>query len=225
VVFLELGYRLLAEAFIKQRRLEDAYMVLDKLSTSTGKSILLRELRNNAARSGNLDMFQKTSRIAGLDASDISDLASILLINVINNKLSAAIEVINLLPEGEMKQHLIIASILCFAQKGSIIACEKISEASNIPLSKEQALIAKINAVREGWISDAERAAELAGVELSQDDYKIMMIANKDKGLLLDAQEAAKRAGEEIDDMVLITLLLSGVTSNRESVWDIAEMI
>lgn len=222
---MELGYRLLAEAFIRQKRLDDAFSVLDKVPDFSGKSILLNEIRNNAVKTGNLDLYKKVSRVLYVGEYDFGDLASMLLTNVISKKLGPTIEIINMLPSGEIRDHLIITSIIFFAQHGSIIACEKIADACELDLTKDQALIAKTNAIREGWISDAQRAAEITGVKLTKQDYKIMMIANKDKGLLFDAQEAAKRAGEELDEMALITLLLSGVHNNRESVWQIAEMI
>lgn len=221
---MERGYELLAEAFVREKRLEDAFTATMKLSNGKAKQYLLREIRNASVKRGNLSLFRQASKMAGLNSNDESDMATMLLANLEVNNIEVIAELFNLIPESSLKEHLETTVIIELAYKGLMIACERIANVCNIELTKDQARIAKINAIREGWIADAERAAEIAGDELTEEDYTVMFIANKDKGLLYEAQEVAKRAGIVLDETALTSLLLAGVRHNRGSAWDAAEM-
>jgi hypothetical protein len=221
---LKRGYELLAEAFIREKRIDDAFTATLKVSEGKAKQYLLREIRNSSVKQGNLNLYRQASEMAGLNGNDKSDIATMLLANLDKNNIEALAELFNLLPDNPTKEHLKTTAIIELAYKGLTIACERIAKVCNIELSKDQARIAKVNAIREGWITDAERAAEMAGEELTKEDYTVMFIANKDKGLLFEAQEAVKRAGIELDEPALVAILLAGVRQNRGSVWDVAEM-
>jgi len=216
---------LLAEAFIRERRFDDAFEAAKKLPEGANKAIILREIRNNAVTVGKLALYQETSRILGLDEANPEDLATMLLVNVERQAIDEIEKIFNLLPENETKQNLLTTTVLELAYRGNMVACERVAKVCDIRLTKDQAAIAKVNAVRNGWLYDAERAAAVLGRELTKEEYTEMFVANKDKGLLFEAQEAAKRAGIEIDEAALVALLLAGVRYNRKRVWDVAEML
>jgi len=222
---MELGYRLLAEALIREGRYDDAFEAAKRLPETPHKKSILREIRNEAVKVGGFELYQETSRMLGLDDKNPEDLGEMILVNVEKNNTDPIVKMFALLPESESKQHLFITVIITFAHHGHMVACERIAKACNIALTKYQATTAKINAIRNGWIHDAERAVEFLGAELTKEEYMEIFIANKDKGLLFEAQESAKKAGIEIDKATLETLLLAGVKYNRKSMWDVAEML
>lgn len=222
---MEFGYRMLAEAFLREGRFDEAFEAVSKLPAGKDKTLLAREVRNDSVKSGRLGLYQKASRMIGLDDKNPQDLAIMLSVNINNQALDNMIEIIDLLPDNEIKQELITTAIIESAFRGRIVVCEKLAEKRGTTLTTEEAMIAKEAALREGWISDAERASEMAGVELSKEEYTLMFIANKDKGLLREARETAKRAGIELDVDSLTAILLAGVKNNRGTVWEIAEML
>ncbi|HZD58825.1 MAG TPA: hypothetical protein VE439_00015 [Anaerolineae bacterium] len=222
---MELGYRLLAEALVREEQLDDVFEATIKLPEGDDKTRLLREIRNNAVKDGRLGLYQRASRMIGLDDKNPQDLAIMLYINIENQVLDRMLDIIDLLPENETKRNLITTAIVESVFRGHIILAEKLAEKRGRGLTREEAMIAKEVAVREGWITDAERAAKVAGVELGPEDYMTMFIANKDKGLLSEAREAAKRAGAELDQDSLTTLLLAAVRNKSATMWEIAEML
>lgn len=222
---MQRGYRLLAEASIREERLDDAFKAAKKLPEEPHKKTILREIRNGAVKIGDFELYQESSRMVGLDDKDPEDLGEMILVNVERDNLDPVAKMFALLPEDENKQHLFTTVIITFAHHGHMVACERIAKVCNIALTKYQATMAKVNAIRNGWIYDAERAARVLGAELTKEEYMELFVANKDKGLLFEAQESAKKAGIEIDKPVLEALLLAGVKNNRRSVWDVAEMI
>lgn len=220
---MNLGYSVLAEGFMRKGQYENALNAVKKLPEGQSKNILLREIRNEATKSGNLELYQKTSELLGMAVNDPTDLSIMLLVNVRRQSLKDMIMILDLIPEGEMKSNLINTAIIEILDKGSIIVAERLAEKYNRSLTRDEALIAKAASVREGWISDAERAAKIAGVELDKNDYIIMHVANKDKGLLNEALLTAEKAGLEIEWLSWNAILLAALRYDRSSVWEIAE--
>jgi hypothetical protein len=220
---VNLGFSVLAEGFMRKGQYENALDATKKLPEGEGKNILVREIRNEATKSGNLELYQEASRLLGMPINEPTDLSIMLLANVRKQSLKDIVMVLDLIPEGKMKIELINTAIIETLDKGSIIIAERLAEKYNRALTKDEAMIAKEVSVREGWISDAERAAKIAGVELSKNDYIIMHVANKDKGLLNEALLTAEKAGLEIGWSSWNALLLAALRHDRSSVWEIAE--
>lgn len=221
---MELGYTILAEAFLRGSQLDEALRAANNLDESHRKSVLLREIRNSAIQEGRLDIHQTTSDMLGIDSRNPEDLATMFLANVDKQSLDNMIKVIDLLPEDKTKESLLTTAIIESAYRGHIVICERLAEKRGKKLEKHEAMIAKAACERQGWIHDAKRAAEVAGVDLSREDYRVMFVANKDKGLLNETLESAKFADEELTEDVWSALLLAAVLNNRANVWDIAGM-
>lgn len=222
---MKLGYTILAEALIRKRDYRGALKAAENLPKGKGKDIILDEIRNGSVKAGDIEIYQKTSRMRGLPDSDEIDLTAMFLINIDNQDLDVMVRILDMLPDSAAKGKLIDTAIIESANKGHIIICERLAEKRGRDLTKDEALLAKLIAVREGWIYDSERAAKIAGVEVTKQDYMTMFVANKDKGLLSEMLEIGERAGIELDPDSMSGLLLAAIQFNRETVWKIAEML
>jgi hypothetical protein len=103
---MERGYELLAEAFVREKRFNDAIKAVKKLSNGKPKQDLLREVRNNAVKTGNLSLYRQTSEMAELSHDDQGDIATMLLANLDKADIEALIELLSLMPENSLKEHL-----------------------------------------------------------------------------------------------------------------------
>lgn len=216
------GYKLLAEAFIRNKELDDALKATEKIEDETYRKLLYREIQNNAVLEGRLDLYQEMSK--KLD-SEVrwEDLALLLFANISQGKLSVILDIMNLLPDDETTVKLVNTAIIESAFSGNLELCERLAERRGSPLTRDKFVIIKVAAVRNGWITDAVNAAKSGGFEVTEEDYRIMFVANKDKGHMDYANEAGARAGIELDEISWSSILLAAVRFNRPSAWDIAE--
>lgn len=219
------GYSILAEGYIREKRFEEALQAAEHLPESHSKELVVREIRGNAVKTGNLELYKKTSQMIGIKAYPREDIAMIFLVAVGTYSTDAMLAVIDHLPNGNTKTSLLTTAIAELASAGLIQVCERLAEKRGMPLTRDELGIIKISTIREGWIYDAERAAELAETMLTPDDYAAIFIANKNKGLLYETQIAAERAGIQLNTELLTSLLLAAIKHNRPSAWEVAEMI
>lgn len=221
------GYEILAEAFMREQRYDDAFKAAKMLpDTEPSKELIIREIRNNSVKFGNLERYQEASELIGLEKKNPGDLATIFLVNLDSLNLNEMLRIIEILPNGDEKQQLLDTAITEAAHKGAVAVCERLAKARGRDLTNNELEILRTRCVREGWISDAERAAAIAGIELTREEYTIMVVANKDKGLLNETSIAAGRAGRELNEAILTSLMLAAVRFGRDaSAWEIAKIL